>query len=240
MNASPSRLKVLIVDDEPDVIDLITLHLNRGGEFEVLIAADGATGLREAREQAPNVILLDLMLPKMPGLEVCKLLKADSATRHIPIIILSAKSEEVDRVVGLELGADDYVTKPFSPRELLLRIRAVCTRHDARPSDEVLTVGSIVLDVSRNQASVNGSPIELTTLEFKLLTKLMRGRGRVHARDRLLHEVWGYESAIDTRTVDTHVRRLRKKLGGAADAIVTVRGFGYRMRETNWRDSGPT
>lgn len=226
--------KILIIDDESDVVDLISLNLRKAGGFQILTASDGAAGLRQAREEAPSLILLDLMLPKMPGLEVCKVLKTESATRNIPIIMLSAKADEVDRVVGLELGADDYVTKPFSPRELILRVKAVIARHDNRPADEVLTLGSIVLDVSRNQASVGGKIVSLTTLEFKLLTKLMRGRGRVHARDRLLSEVWGYETLIDTRTVDTHVRRLRKKLGKAADAIVTVRGFGYRMRDTDW------
>jgi two-component system phosphate regulon response regulator PhoB len=178
----------------------------------------------------PALVLLDLMLPGMPGLEVCKILRAEPRTRSIPIIMLSAKAEEIDRIVGLELGADDYVTKPFSPRELILRIKAVIGRRDVQVEEEVVTVGKITVDTSRNQVYIAGKPVTLTALEFKLLSKLMRGRGRVQSRDRLLQEVWGYETAIDTRTVDTHVRRLRQKLGKAADVIVTVRGFGYRVR----------
>ena len=223
--------KILIIDDERDVIDMVALHLKKAGGFAISFALDGAAGLRHAREDLPALILLDLMLPSMPGLEICKVLKGEPRTRHIPIIMLSAKAEEIDRIVGLELGADDYVTKPFSPRELVLRIKAVLSRREVQTEEEVVTVGKISVDISRNQVVVAGKPVTLTALEFKLLSKLMRGRGRVQSRERLLHEVWGYESAIDTRTVDTHVRRLRQKLGKAADVIVTVRGFGYRVRE---------
>lgn len=226
----PATPKILIIEDEQDVIDLMSLNLTRDGGFTISTAMDGATGLKMAREDSPALILLDLMLPKVPGLEICKILKMEASTRHIPVIMLSAKAEEIDRVVGLELGADDYVTKPFSPRELILRIKAVLARRDARIEDEIISVGNIRLDLARNQISVGGKPVRLTALEFKLLARLMRGRERVQQRERLLHEVWGYESVIDTRTVDTHIRRLRKKLGRAADAIVTVRGFGYRMQ----------
>jgi two-component system phosphate regulon response regulator PhoB len=159
-------------------------------------------------------------------------LKSDPATRQIPIMMLTAKAEEIDRIVGLEFGADDYVTKPFSPREVVLRIGAIMRRADTKEEEEHLAVGSIVIDAARHEVSVNGKRVNLTSLEFKLLRTLMQRRGRVQPRDRLLNDVWGYESVIDTRTVDTHVRRLRKKLGKAADVIESVRGFGYRLRES--------
>ena len=230
MNSTPSN-RILIVEDEPDVVDMLTLGLRKAGGFVVSTAADGATGIRKAREELPALIILDLMLPKMPGLEVCKALKSDGATRHIPIIMLTAKAEEIDRIVGLEVGADDYVTKPFSPREIVLRIKAIMRRGQGEAAPEQMTIGPITVDPARHHVTVDGKSVRLTSVEFKLLTMLMRRRGRVQERDRLLNEVWGYESAIDTRTVDTHVRRLRKKLGKAADAIETVRGFGYRLRE---------
>jgi two-component system phosphate regulon response regulator PhoB len=230
MNSTPSN-RILIVEDEPDVVDMLTLGLRKAGGFVVSTAADGATAIRKAREELPALIILDLMLPKMPGLEVCKTLKSDGATRHIPIIMLTAKAEEIDRIVGLEVGADDYVTKPFSPREIVLRIKAIMRRGQGEAAPEQMTLGAISVDPARHHVTVDGKPVRLTSVEFKLLTMLMRRRGRVQERDRLLNEVWGYESAIDTRTVDTHVRRLRKKLGKAADAIETVRGFGYRLRE---------
>jgi len=224
--------KILIIDDEQDVIDLLSLHLRKAG-FVLITATDGATGLRRAREEAPALIILDLMLPEMPGLEVCKILKTDSATRAIPVLMLTAKAEEVDRIVGLEFGADDYVTKPFSPRELVLRVNAILRRGKGETAEEKkLSIGQITLDPARHQVHVGGRPVRLTSVEYKLLGMLMRRQGRVQERDRLLNEVWGYESAIDTRTVDTHVRRLRKKLGKAAGAIETVRGFGYRIRES--------
>ena len=165
----------------------------------------------------------------MPGLEVCKILKSDTATSHTPILMLTAKAEEIDRIVGLEFGADDYVTKPFSPREIVLRIRAILRRGET--ADESLKAGPISIDPARYEVRINGKQVHLTSIEFKLLQKLMQRRGRVQDRDRLLNEVWGYEAVIDTRTVDTHVRRLREKLGKAGDAIETVRGFGYRLRE---------
>jgi two-component system phosphate regulon response regulator PhoB len=222
---------ILIVEDERDVVDLLTLSLHKAG-FAVSTTTDGAAGLHKARTERPAFIILDLMLPKMPGLEICKILKSDPATRQIPIMMLTAKAEEIDRIVGLEFGADDYVTKPFSPREVVLRIRAIMRRGDAKQEEERLAVGPIVIDPERHEASVDGKRINLTSLEFKLLRTLMQRRGRVQARDRLLNDVWGYESIIDTRTVDTHVRRLRKKLGKAANVIESVRGFGYRLRES--------
>ena len=229
MDAVSSK-RILIVEDENDVVDLLTLNLRKAGGFLISKAGDGATGLTKARAEKPDFIILDLMLPKMPGLEVCKILKSEAATRHIPILMLTARAEEIDRVVGLECGADDYVTKPFSPREIVLRIKAILRRGTAEEADDRLSAGPITIDPARHEVLVNGKRVELTSLEFKLLRTLMQRRGRVQERDRLLNEVWGYESVIDTRTVDTHVRRLREKLGKAGDAIETVRGFGYRVR----------
>jgi two-component system phosphate regulon response regulator PhoB len=222
---------ILIVEDERDVVDLLTLNLRKAGGFAIFTANDGAAGLEKARNQKPAFIILDLMLPKMSGLEVCKILKSDPATRHIPILMLTARAEEIDRIVGLELGADDYVVKPFSPREVVLRINAILRRGQAEPVDERLTAGPITIDPARHRVSVGGRPVNLTSLEFKLLRTLMQRRGRVQERDRLLNDVWGYESVIDTRTVDTHVRRLREKLGAAGVVVETVRGFGYRLRD---------
>ena len=227
-----STTRILIIEDEPDVVDLLTLHLRKAGGFSVSVATEGAAGLQMARADSPDLIILDLMLPRMPGLEICKVLKTNPATRRIPVIMLTAKAEEIDRIVGLEFGADDYVTKPFSPRELILRIQAILRRGKGEPVEDKLSIGPITLDPARHEVSVAGRPVRLTSVEFKLLSMLMRRQGRVQERDRLLNEVWGYESAIHTRTVDTHVRRLRKKLGKASAAIETVRGFGYRIRES--------
>jgi len=223
--------KILVVDDETDVIDMLVVNL-RGAGFQVTSVEDGSSALAKARSESPSLIILDLMLPGMSGLEICKVLKGDAATRHIPVIMLTAKGEEVDKIVGLELGADDYVTKPFSPRELILRInRSLRRGKDKSPSQEKLTVGELVLDHARHEVLVKGQPVDLTATEFRLLALLMERRGRVHGRDRLLNDVWGYESVIDTRTVDTHVRRLREKLGPLANYIETVRGVGYRISE---------
>lgn len=221
---------ILVIDDEQDVIDMLSVTLSKAG-LQVWSATDGITGLTKARQQQPALVVLDLMMPKMPGLEVCKLLKSDPATRGIPIIMLTAKAEEIDRVLGLEVGADDYVTKPFSPRELTLRINAVLRRGAPTSESRQLRIGSIVLDPDRHHVSSGGKPVRLTAVEFKLLTVLMQRPGRLLARDRLLREVWGYESIIDTRTIDTHIRRLRDKLGKAAGLIETIRGFGYRIKE---------
>ncbi len=223
-------MKILIVEDEQDVVDMLTRQLRKAGDFSVITVADGEAAVAQAREQNPALIVLDLMLPKLSGLDVCRILKSDSATRQIPIIMLTAKVEEVDRIVGLEFGADDYVTKPFSPREVVLRINAILRRGSATPNEQTLTAGDIAIDPDRHDVRIGGKVIDLTAIEFKLLRTLMQRRGRVQARDRLLNDVWGYESLIDTRTVDTHVRRLREKLGKRGDLIETVRGFGYRFR----------
>jgi len=224
-----SGRNILIIEDETDVADLLSLNLRKAG-FRVSTSGDGASGLQKARDDRPDFIILDLMLPKMSGLEVCRILKSDTATAQMPILMLTAKAEEIDRIVGLEFGADDYVTKPFRPRAIVLRIRAIFRRGEK--ADESLSAGPISIDPARHEVRVNGKQVHLTSLEFKLLRALMQRRGRVQERDRLLNDVWGYESVIDTRTVDTHVRRLREKLGKGGDAIETVRGFGYRLRET--------
>ena len=224
--------KILIIDDESDVADIVAMNLKAEG-YKTITADNGELGLTKAKAEAPQLIVLDLMLPKMSGLEVCKALKREASTSRIPIIMLTAKSDEVDRIVGLELGADDYVTKPFSPRELLLRIQSVLRRSNSGgEKQERIKVGDILLDHSRHEVLVKNEKVELTATEFRLLAILMERRGRVQTRDRLLNDVWGYESVIDTRTVDTHVRRLREKLGPVADYVETVRGVGYRMSET--------
>jgi len=223
------KRKILIADDEPDVLNLVAANLRAAG-FEVAKAEDGPTALTAVRQQAPHLLVLDLMLPGMTGLEVCRALKADAATAALPIIMLTAKAEEVDRIVGLEFGADDYITKPFSPRELVLRIKSVLRRvAKSEPPSAVLSLGDIVLDRTRFQVTVAGTPVDFTATELKLLTLLLERQGRVQSRESLLNDVWGYESMIDTRTVDTHIRRVRDKLGPAADCIETVRGFGYRI-----------
>ena len=195
-----------------------------------VFAADGRRALAAARDERPALIVLDLMLPEIDGLEVCKLLRRDPATAAIPILMLTARAAEMDRIVGLELGADDYVTKPFSPRELVLRIKKLLAR--TRQADDPaahLRIGHLDIDASRHLVQVQGRPVTLTATEFKLLDLLARRRGRVQTRDRLLQDVWGYENPIDSRTVDTHMRRLREKLGPAADYLETVRGVGYRF-----------
>jgi DNA-binding response OmpR family regulator len=223
---------ILVADDEPDVLQLVTANLKNAG-FTVLVAGDGAAALETAREARPALLVLDLMLPGMRGEEVCKALKKDAATAAIPIIMLTAKADEIDRIVGFELGADDYMTKPFSPRELVLRVQSVLRRatEPEVKGNEELRLGAITIDRARCEALVRNKRLDLTATEFKLLTTLIERRGRVQSRDALLNDVWGYESIIDTRTVDTHIRRLREKLGTAADLIETIRGFGYRMVE---------
>jgi two-component system phosphate regulon response regulator PhoB len=231
MSSKAANKRILVAEDEPDVLSLISSNLVSAG-FNVIKAENGSVALNQAKETLPSLIVLDLMLPELSGLEVCKLLKKEPATSQIPIIMLTAKAEEVDRIVGLELGADDYLTKPFSPRELVLRVKSVIRRAAGalEPAD-FLTLGDIRVDRSRYEVMVNAKRVDFTATEFKLLTVLMERRGRVQSRDTLLNDVWGYESAIDTRTVDTHIRRLREKLGKSADCIETIRGFGYRVTE---------
>jgi two-component system phosphate regulon response regulator PhoB len=224
-----ARKKILVADDEPDVLGLVALNLQRAG-YDVLKAGDGEQALRLAREQMPSLLVLDVMMPGLNGLDVLKQLKQNAKTARIPILMLTARADEVDRIVGLELGADDYVTKPFSPREIVLRVQSVLRRVEA-PAEtvEMLEVGAIRVDRVRHEVFIAGVREEFTATEFKLLSVLMERCGRLQSREVLLNDVWGYESVIDTRTVDTHIRRLRDKLGVAAEMIDTVRGFGYRM-----------
>ncbi|MBU6402985.1 MAG: response regulator transcription factor [Verrucomicrobia bacterium] len=223
--------KILVVDDEPDAVELVEFNLRAAG-YETTSAADGAEALRKARASTPDLILLDVMLPEIDGLEVCKLLRRDPATAAIPILMLTARAAELDRVLGLELGADDYVTKPFSPRELVLRVKNLLQRRAAsEPTTDRHQFGILNLDIPRHQVTVRGNPVALTATEFKLLLVLMQRRGRVQSREQLLRDVWEYDHLIDTRTVDTHMRRLRDKLGAAARYLDTVRGVGYRFTE---------
>jgi len=220
---------ILVVDDEPDVIEILRFNLNGAG-FEVTASENGKDALQKARRLKPDLIVLDLMLPEMDGLEVCKYLRRDPATENIPVLMLTARAGEIDRVLGLEIGADDYVVKPFSPRELVLRIKKLLQRSPAaEESPSSYRYQALLVDLSRHRVTVDGVAVELTATEFKLLSMLIRNRGRVQTRDRLLQEVWGYLSDVDTRTVDTHMRRLREKLGKAASYLETVRHVGYRF-----------
>ncbi len=222
---------ILVIEDEKDLAELISFNLEKEG-YRVLTAVDGASGLESARCNVPDLILLDLMLPAISGVEICKILKKSEKTSRIPIIILTAKGEEIDRVVGFEIGADDYVVKPFSNRELMLRIKAVLRRGEQeRQSDKIIRIGSLSIDTSRHAITCEGEEIILTTTEYKLLINLAERLGRVQSRDVLLKNVWGYNYIGDTRTVDTHITRLRTKLGEAGDLIKTVRGFGYKMED---------
>jgi DNA-binding response OmpR family regulator len=231
IQATVMKQKILVVDDEPEAVELVEFNLKQAG-FDVTTAADGNEALKKAKAQLPAMVVLDLMLPEVDGLEVCKLLRRDAATAKIPILMLTAKAAEIDRVLGLELGADDYVTKPFSPRELVLRVKKILDRgkqkSEARDS---MRFGDLLIDIPKHLASWRGKPFDLTATEFKLLTVLAQRAGRVLSRDVLLRDVWDYDSLIDTRTVDTHMRRLREKLGPAAKCLDTVRGVGYRFVE---------
>lgn len=228
MSAKPC---ILIVDDEPETVELVEFNLRQAG-FDVATASDGAQAVKKARAQLPSLIVLDLMLPEVDGLEVCRMLRRDVNTAGIPILMLTAKAAELDRVLGLELGADDYVTKPFSPRELVLRVKKLLERGKVKPTTgEVIKIGELLIDLPRHLVTVRGKGVELTATEFKLLTLLAQRCGRVQTRDALLRDVWDYSSLVDTRTVDTHMRRLREKLGPAAKHLDTVRGVGYRFAE---------
>lgn len=223
--------QILIADDEVDMLNLVGTNLSGAG-FIVHKAEDGPAAVAAARQRLPHLIVLDLMMPGMTGLEVCRVLKNDATTESIPIVLLTARGGEADRILAFELGADDYVTKPFSPRELVLRIRGILKRSTGMdPERAMLQAGDIRLDADRHEIYVRGRPVELTAIEFRLLATLMERRGRVQSRDSLLSAVWGVDRDIESRTVDTHLRRLREKLGSAGDQIRTVRGFGYRLDE---------
>ena len=227
---------VLVVDDERDIVELVRYNLAQAG-FRVVSAADGRQALDLARRERPDLIVLDLMLPVMPGAEVARLLKQDEATRETPILMLTARGEEVDRIVGFELGADDYVVKPFSPRELVLRVQAILRREGQEDGEERIAFEPLVIDLAAHTVSLKGKEIGLTTTEFKLLHRLARRPGRAFSRDQLLSEVWGYGGEVETRTVDTHMKRLRAKLGSVGEWIQTVRGVGYRFRPAGFEAS---
>ena len=223
--------KILIVDDEKDIVKMLDYNLKKEG-FRTVVAHDGEDALTLVSREHPDLVLLDLMLPGKDGLEVCKSLKNEIKTASIPIIMLTAKTQEADKIVGLELGADDYVTKPFSPRELLARIKAVLRRsHEKEKLPELLKIGDLAMDFSKISVTVKNKLVELTSKEFELLRTLIKVRGRVLSRDYLLDTIWGFDNAVEiqTRTVDVHIRSLRKKLKSEARRIITVKNYGYRF-----------
>jgi two-component system phosphate regulon response regulator PhoB len=223
--------RILIIEDEKDLAELLAFNLEKEG-FHAICAGDGPTGLERARDEPPDLILLDIMLPGMLGTEVCKNLRKDQRTARVPVLMLTARGDEIDRVVGFEVGADDYIIKPFSMRELILRIKAMFRRTEPEsPSTPLFMIGEIVVDMQRHIVTSAGKEVELTSTEYKLLLYLAQRRGRVISRDLLLQDVWSYNNVGDTRTVDTHITRLRSKLGSPGDLIKTVRGFGYKMEE---------
>ena len=223
--------RILVIDDEPDLLELVRVNLDQAG-FSVDTAQSGREGLDSLRRSPPDLMILDLMLPDVSGMEICRQVRSEPALAEMPIIMLTAKADEVDRVVGLELGADDYVTKPFSPRELTLRVRAVLRRRQpGEAGSPVVEHGPLRLDVERHRCFVDGSELELTAKEFDLLRGLMSRPGRAFTRDQLLERVWGSEITVTSRTIDTHLKRLREKLGAAGGLIETVRGVGYRFAE---------
>ncbi len=226
-------MKILVIEDDKDIAELIAFNFKQE-QWKVDVSHLGAKGLELAKNIQPDLIILDLMLPDKSGMEICRELRANAATKKIPIMMLTAKSEEIDRVVGFEMGADDYLTKPFSVRELILRVKAI-VRRATQPKNlneqSRLKVGFIELDTEKYEVLVKKKPVKLTAIEFKLLKYLLEHCGRVATRDNLLDQVWGYEAALTTRTVDTHIKRLRAKLGKAGDDIETIRGIGYRYKE---------
>ena len=226
-------IRILVVDDEPDVLELVVYHLEKEA-YRVDVADTGDKALKMARENLPSLLVLDLMLPGINGLEICRLLKRDPKTRDIPILMLTARAAEENRIKGLELGAHDYVTKPFSPRELVLRIKNLLRLTEKSPDGvEFIEAGPFRLDTVRHQATADGRSLNITATEFKLLCLLASRPGEVQPRETLLRDVWGYEPTLDTRTVDTTMQRLRAKLGQAAHHLETVRGVGYRLTVLN-------
>lgn len=226
-----AKEKILIVEDEKDIAKMLEYNLQKEG-FKTCVAGDGEDALDAVKAEHPDIVLLDLMLPGIDGLEVCKTLKGDAQTSPVPIIMLTAKSQESDKIVGLELGADDYVTKPFSPRELMARIKAVLRRVKEKDKlPEVLKIGDLTIDFAKIRVAVKDKACELTAKEFELLKTLVKAKGRVLSRDYLLDAIWGFDHAmeIQTRTVDVHIRTLRKKLKSESGRIFTVKNYGYRF-----------
>jgi len=228
-----TRESILIVEDDKHISRLVAYNLEKAG-YDCAAVNNGGKALDILAKKRPDMVILDIMLPDMDGFEVCRVIKQDAGLKNIPVIILTAKGEEVDRIVGLELGADDYVVKPFSPRELILRIKAVLKRgRIAESKKEIIKLMDLAVDLPRHKVTVNNREITLTPIEFRLLVTLIERQGRVQSRDTLLSDVWGIESDIYTRTVDTHVKRLREKLGRTGRFIETVRGLGYKFKEEN-------
>ena len=220
---------IYIVEDEPDIRETLAYNLSQEG-FKVSEFSDAESCLNKIQKKKPDLLLLDLMLPGMSGLDLCKEIRTDINLKNLAIIMLTAKGEEVDRIIGFELGADDYVTKPFSVRELILRVKVILKKQtESVESDESIEFGPIRLNLDAHEVLINNDEIVLTALEFKLLKHLIKRRGRVQTRDQLLGDVWGYSSEVTTRTVDTHIKRLREKLGTVGDYIQTIRGVGYRL-----------
>ena len=221
--------KIYIVEDEPDIRETLKYNFSNEG-FEVFTAPDGEEALSNIKKVLPDVLILDLMLPGVSGLDVCKSIRADDDIRDMSIIMLTAKGEEIDRIIGFELGADDYVTKPFSVRELILRVKVLLKKQrESLVENKLVTFGPIRIDLDAHELKINDKEIVLTALEFKLLQHLVKRKGRVQTRDQLLGDVWGYSSEVTTRTVDTHIKRLREKLGKPGELIQTIRGVGYRF-----------
>ncbi len=225
-----SKGTILVIDDEKDLVELVRSNLERDG-FDVAAAHDGSTSLQQAKRTLPNLILLDIMMPGMDGLDVCREIRADSRTRSIPVIMLTARAEETDKVVGLELGADDYMTKPFSPRELVARVKAQLRRNSPQQTDSELRVGRLIIDPTRHRTSYGGSEVSLTAGEFRILHYLAQKAGAVRSRGDIIASVLGPNAVVTDRTIDVHVTALRRKLGAGGDQIETVRGFGYRLKE---------
>jgi two-component system phosphate regulon response regulator PhoB len=232
LKAERKSQKVLVIDDEADITELVSYHLKAAG-FEVTAVNDPIGSLATARSYLPDLIILDIMMPDLDGIQICRILRADPNLKSVPVIFLTAKGQEIDRVAGFEAGGDDYICKPFSVKELVLRVHSILRRltKDVSKAPKHLQVGQIVVDVDRHEVTVLGNPIELTATEFKLLSQLVANRNRVLTREHLLIDVWNYETEIETRTIDTHIRRLREKLGSEAVCIETVRGLGYRIAD---------
>ncbi len=230
--SSLSAKKILIVEDEKDILQLVKLYLEKEG-YRTVTASTGSEGLAQVRTEKPDLVVLDLMLPEIDGLEICKRLRAAPDTAMLPIIMLTAKAEESDTIIGLELGADDYVTKPFSPKTLVARVKALFRRLERKPEDGPtrFTYDTLILDLTRHEVTVKGKEVPLTAKEFGLLEHLLRHPGRVLTRDVLLNAVWGYEYYGTTRTVDVHIRRLKQKLPLLDEAILSVKSLGYKLKE---------
>lgn len=219
---------VAVVDDEPDIVELVTIHLERAN-YRVTGFNDGTAFLDFIRKTLPDLVVLDLMLPDIDGLEICKQIKSDNRTKSIPVIMLTAKAEVTERVIGLELGADDYMAKPFSPREVVARVRAVLRRQETRAAERKIALGSLALDLDRHEARQGGAVIDLTATEFKIIELLSSQPGRVFSRDQILDHLWGREKIVVDRTVDVHIRNLREKLGIDGKMIRNIRGVGYKI-----------